>query len=363
MILSFAILSAGLILLTIGAELLVRSASHLAVNFGISPLVVGLTVVAFGTSAPELVVSVQSVLNGQSDISIGNVVGSNILNVLFILGISAIIVPLRVKQELVKFDTIIMVTLSIIVYLFAKDGNIGRINGLFFVIGIISYTAFSIIKSKKESLEVIAEYEAEFGIKQNEKSSIKVLPNFIFFFVGLSLLIFGSQWFLNGAVSIAKDIGISELIIGLTIVAGGTSLPEVATSIVAAIKGERDIAVGNVVGSNIFNILGVLGVSSLISSNGIAVSETMLNIDIPVMVAVAALCLPIFFTQYTISRWEGVLFLSLYFIYTTSIILMATASSLAQEFNFYVLYFVIPITILLVLLSVLNALRTKHKSF
>jgi cation:H+ antiporter len=277
----------GLAVLTAGAELLVRGSSQLAIALGISPLVVGLTVVAYGTSAPELVVSVQSSLSGQPDVAIGNVVGSNIFNVLFILGLSAMIVPLRVSQQLIRVDVPLMVGLSVLVLATAQDGKIGRLDGLVLIGGIIAYTVLAVVSSRREKAAIQAEYEAEFGMKKEVEGRGKIVANLLLVAAGLALLVLGSRWFVDSAIMIARAMGVSELVIGLTIVAAGTSMPEVATSIMAAIRGERDIAVGNVIGSNIFNILGVLGISSVVSSDGIRVSAAALQMDIPVMVAVA----------------------------------------------------------------------------
>jgi cation:H+ antiporter len=347
----------GLIVLTAGAELLVRSASKLAIAVGISPLVVGLTVVAFGTSAPELVVSVQSTLAGQPDVALGNVVGSNIFNVLFILGVSALIVPLRVSQQLIRFDVPLMVALSLVVLLFAYDGRVGRLDGLLLATGLVVYTLWAIVKSRKEQAVIKAEYEAEFGIKEKVSSLGGTLLNVILLFAGLSLLVLGSRWFVESAVVIAEQFGVSKLVIGLTIVAAGTSLPEVATSIMAAIRGERDIAVGNVVGSNIFNIMGVLGISSLVSAEGVAVSEAAFRLDIPVMIAVAVACLPIFFTGHLIARWEGALFLAYYCAYTASIIIAATVPALTRTFAIVMLGVVIPLTVITLITGVIRHIR------
>jgi cation:H+ antiporter len=352
------ILILGLAVLTIGAELLVRSASKLAVAVGISPLVIGLTVVAFGTSAPELVVSIQSTLSGQPDVAIGNVVGSNILNVLFILGISALIVPLVVSQQLVRFDVPLMVGLSLAVLLFAFDGRIGRLDGLLLTAGLISYTLWAIWKSRKEQAVIKAEYEAEFGVEEEVSGLRGTLLNVALLIAGLGLLVLGSRWFVESATTIARSLGVSELVIGLTIVAAGTSLPEVATSIMAAIRGERDIAVGNVVGSNIFNIMGVLGISSLFSPNGVAVSEAALRLDIPVMIAVAIACLPIFFTGHLIARWEGGLFLAYYCAYTASIVVAATVPSWSRTFTAVMLGAVVPLTAITLATSVVRNFRS-----
>lgn len=350
----------GLTVLTVGAELLVRGASKLAVAAGISPLVVGLTVVAYGTSAPELVVSVQATLNGQPDVALGNVVGSNIFNVLFILGISALIVPLRVSQQLIRFDVPVMVVLSLSVLVFSYDGRIGRVDGLLLTIGIITYTVWAILKSRKEEANIKAEYEAEFGMREKISTGGFVL-NILILIVGLCLLVLGSRWFVEAAITMARSLGVSELVIGLTIVAAGTSLPEVATSIMAAIRGERDIAVGNVVGSNIFNIMGVLGISSLVSSQGVAVSSSAYALDIPVMIAVAIACLPIFFTGHLIARWEGGVFLAYYCAYTAYLVMAATIPSLTRTFAVVLLGIVLPLTAITLSIGVVRYIRSGGK--
>jgi len=358
--LDILILLAGLVILIVGAELLVRSASRLASAAGISPLVIGLTVVAFGTGSPELVIGVQSVMTGQSDVALGNVLGSNIFNVLFILGLSALIIPLQVSQQLIRFDVPLMVLLSCLVWLLAYDEVLGRYDGLFFVVGLVVYTVWAIIKSRKEEALIRAEYEAEFGVDEQNATRSRVLLNAGLLIVGLGLLILGSHWFVDSAVSIARQLGVSELVIGLTIVALGTSLPEVATSVMAAIRGERDIAVGNVVGSNLFNIMGVLGVASVVSPVGIPVSADAFQLDIPVMVATAVACLPIFFTGNTIARWEGALFFGYYCAYTAKIAISAAVPSLTRTFTMAMFGFVIPLTVITLGIGLFRALRDKN---
>lgn len=341
---------AGLAVLILGAEWLVRGASRLAAKVGISPLVIGLTVVAFGTSSPELAVSIQSSLAGQADIAVGNVVGSNIFNILFILGISAVITPLIVQQQLIRLDVPLMIGLSFAFYLMALDGVIGRLEGLLLFAGIIAYTFFLIRQSRRETKAVEQEYVQEFPAK-TETGWKSWLVNLGLVGVGLALLILGSNWLVTSAISIARWLGLSELIIGLTIVAAGTSMPEVATSITAAIKGERDIAVGNAVGSNIFNILSVLGLTALVAPGGIPISQAAEAFDIPVVLAVAVLTLPIFFTGNRIERWEGWLFLFYYFAYTAYLFLDAVQHDALPLFNSVLLYGIIPLTVLTLAVS------------
>jgi cation:H+ antiporter len=332
---------AGLVFLVVGAELLVRGASRLAAVFGISPIVVGLTVVAFGTSAPELAVSVKSAFADQAGIALGNVVGSNIFNVLFILGLTALITPLTVSQRLIRLDVPLMIALSVTVLLFALNGVIGRVEGAVLVLALALYVGFAIVQSRRESPAVTGEYADE----ADRRGTGRWPTNVLLVVGGLVLLVLGASWLVDGAIRFAQALGISELVIGLTVVAAGTSLPEVVTSVVAAIRGERDIAVGNVVGSNLFNIMGVLGVTALIAPDGIGVSAAALNFDIPVMIAVAFACLPILFTGGVISRQEAVVLLGYYVAYTLYLVLAATHHDALTPFSSVMLYFVIPLTV------------------
>lgn len=352
------LLVAGLISLVVGAEVLVRGASRLATVLGISPLIIGLTVVAFGTSSPELSVSIIAALSDQAGIAVGNVVGSNIFNVLFILGLSALIVPLVVSQQLVRLDVPLMIVLSIIVLLYSLDGNFSRTEGLTLFIGLILYVIFLIFQSRKESVEVKDEYAKEFG--GEDHTGCSWIKNLVLVLSGLALLVVGSRWLVEGAVSIAQHMGVSELVIGLTIVAAGTSLPEVVTSVIAAIRGERDIAVGNVIGSNIFNIMGVLGIASIVAPTGIQVSVAVSSFDIPVMIAVAFACLPIFFTGGVISRQEGALLLGYYVIYTLYLVLAASHHDALVRLSAVMLYFVIPITLVTLITLAVREMRRRN---
>lgn len=344
----------GLVLLIVGAEMLVKGASKIALALKISPLVVGLTVVAFGTSAPELVVSIESSLTGQESITFGTVIGSNIFNVLFILGVSAIILPLIVSKQLLRLDVPLMITLSVLVLLISLNGMVSRVEGIILVVGLIIYTAFLIIQSRKEWVQPL---ESNSSISEIPLSKAMVWGiNSGLVIVGLGLLLLGSRWFLDGAVYIAETIGVSEAIIGLTIVAAGTSMPEVVTSIMAVIRGEREIAVGNVIGSNIFNILGVLGISAMIAPGGLDIAESIIRFDIPVMIAVALACLPIFFTGGVISRGEGALLVGYYIVYTLYLILASTQHDSLPVYSSVMLWFVVPITVIVLLIIVYQQL-------
>ncbi len=346
----------GLIVLVGGGELLVRGASKLAAAIRISPLVIGLTVVAFGTSAPELAVSVQASLAGKADLAVGNVVGSNIFNVLLILGLSALIIPLVVASEFVRRDVPIMIGVSVLLLLLSLDGSISRLDGGLLFAGIVSYTWWCIRASRKESAAVLAEFAREFSGESPKPPAI--WRDIAFIAVGLVLLVAGSGWLLEGAVTIATSFGVSELVIGLTIIAAGTSLPEVATSVIAAIKGERDIAVGNVIGSNLFNILCVLGLAGLIAPGGVAVNDTALRLDIPVMIAVAVACWPIFITGNLIARWEGAVFFFYYLTYTSYLVLDATGHEFRHTLSSVMLLFVIPLTVLTLAVALWRSRKT-----
>lgn len=360
-LMTFVYLLAGLVLLVAGAEVLVRGAAKLAAQFGIPPLVIGLTVVAFGTSAPETAVSIQASLNGSGDIAIGNVVGSNIANVLLILGLTALIAPLVVSRQLIRLDVPIMIGASLVTYALAWDGSLSRLDGALLFAAVVSYTMFLIISSRKANAAAAAddEFAQEFGLDAQPKPYASLI-NAGLVVVGLVLLVVGSNFLVEGAVSLARALGLSELVIGLTVIAIGTSLPELATSILAAIRGERDIAVGNIVGSNIFNLLCVLGLASLVSPQAITVAASALAFDFPVMIAVALACLPIFFTGYAINRWEGLLFLAYYVAYTTYLVMNSTGQAFAETFGDAMIGYVVPLTAVTLLVIASRAWKNQR---
>ncbi|MFD2256404.1 calcium/sodium antiporter [Luteolibacter algae] len=355
MTLTIILLILGLALLVFAADWLVKGAASIAAAVGISPLIVGLTVVAFGTSAPELAVSVMSAFQGQADLAVGNVVGSNIFNILVVLGLSALIIPLIVHRQLIRFDLPVMIFLSLLLYWLSRDGSISRIDGLILFAIAVAYTVVLILQSKREkNSAVLTEYEEEYG-KATEDP--KWLKNLLLIALGMGGLVLGSKWLVDGAVEIARFFGVSELIIGLTIVSVGTSLPEVATSVVAAMKGERDIAVGNVVGSNIFNIVTVLGISSIVAPNGIHVPAQAFGFDLPVMIAVALASLPIFFYGYKIGRAGGIFFLGFYGSYIAYLILEATQSAFFPQYRHAMLSYVAPAVAVGLLIVLIRAIK------
>ncbi|MBZ0181454.1 MAG: calcium/sodium antiporter [Melioribacteraceae bacterium] len=293
----------GLILLVLGGEGLVRGSSALASRFGVTPLLIGLTIVAFGTSSPELVVSLQAALKGNSDISLGNIIGSNIGNIGLILGISALIMPLKVQVQIIRKEIPFMILISILIAaLILTVDSFSFVHGLIFFLMLMTYIFFAIKNSKKEVItkEIIEEYTPQ---KLNAVLSI------VFIIAGLAGLVFGSDLFVKGAVEVAKIFGISDLVIGLTIVAVGTSLPELVTSVIAAIKKETDIAIGNIVGSNIFNILGILGITGMVKEINL---NSITYADLGVFILFAVLILPLSRTKFVLQRWEGALLLSVY---------------------------------------------------
>lgn len=344
----------GVALLIFGAEILVRGASGLAFAVGISPLVVGLTVVAFGTSAPELAVGIQAAATGQSDIALGNVVGSNIANILLILGLSAMAAPLIVSPQILRFDLPLMMVVSVVVYAMAWNGLIGFVEGLILMIGIISYTAWTIYKSRRDEKD---------ASEASAAAPDHVAPWYIdlgLLLLGLVMLVLGARWIVNGASDFARSLGVSELIIGLTIVAVGTSLPEIAISVVASIRGERDIAVGNAVGSNIFNILSVLGVTALVAPAGIPIPAEALRFDMLVMLVVSLALLPVCYTQREISRWEGVLFTLYYVVYTAYLVLIAMQSTVLNLFN-GLLVVAVPLTVIVLFVLMIYSMMREGR--
>ena len=350
----------GLVLLVAGAEALVRGASRLAGRFGIPPLIIGLTVVAFGTSAPETAVSVQASLSGSGDIAVGNVIGSNIANVLLILGLSAMVAPLVVSRQLIRLDVPVMIGAGLFCYALAWDGSISRLDGVILLACLVGYTLFLVVASRRErNAPTVDEFATEFGSEGDQKP-LAWLLHLLLVLVGLGLLVGGSNLLIEGAVSLARALGLSELVIGLTVVAVGTSMPELATSLLAVVRGERDIAVGNVVGSCIFNLLLVLGAGASVASAGLSISPNALSFDFPVMLAVFVACLPIFFSGYCIRRWEGLLFFTYYVAYTLYLVMFATGLGAIELLRDAMIWFAFPLTTVTLTVIFLRAWRSQR---
>lgn len=353
------LLPIGLVALIGRAELLVRGATRIAFFAGISPLVVGLTIVAFGTSAPELGVSVFASLAGQADVALGNVVGSNIANVLLILGLSALAAPLAIDRQLLRVDVPLMIGSSLMAFVMSLNGAIGRLEGGLLFSGLIGYTVWTIYRTRcgtPPGTKAATPFLEDQGSSRKRSLFIHLL----LVLAGLLLLALGSTWLVSGAVSLARLFNISEMVIGLTIVAMGTSLPELATSVLASLRGQRDIAVGNIIGSNIFNILFVLGISAAITPGGVPVAEQALRFDLPVMVVVAAACLPIFLTDYRISQWEGSFLTAYYLMYVFYLVLNAIGYDGLWLLNRWVIRIGLPITLLLLGFSVVRTVQGRR---
>lgn len=349
----------GLVGLVAGGELLVRGAAALAGAARISPLVIGLTVVAFGTSAPELAVTVQAAWAGSPELAVGNVVGSNIANVLLILGLSALVAPLVVQSRVVRIDVPLMVACSIALWLLVLDGSVSRLDGLLLFCTLVGYLVWSVIQGKREGAELQDEFAQAlphdgFNARYIAKQAGLVIG-------GLVLLVIAARLLVGGASEVARALGISELVIGLTIVAVGTSLPELVTSVVASLRGQRDIAVGNIVGSNLFNILAVLGLGALVAPGGIAVAAQIIRLDLPIMIATALACVPIFFTGGRIYRLEGALFLFYYVAYTAYVVMGATGAAQMRSFELAMVGFVIPLTVMAIAFSVYQHLGAQRR--
>ncbi len=349
MILAIILFIVGLVALLIGARFLVGGASGLAKSFGVSSLIIGLTIVSFGTSAPEIGVSVAAAWKGEGGLVVGNIVGSNIFNVLLVLGVVAVITPIVIKKQLIRWDVPLMIGASLLFWLFAANKKIGRFEGSILLIGIVFYLIFAFKWLKKQPPEE----------EKNSSSRIPIWGQIIFCLLGLLLLALGSDLLVTNAIKITHYFKISELFIGLTIVAISTSLPELATSLIALKKGERDIAVGNVIGSNIFNLLGVMGIAALISPQPIVVPEKAYFFDIPVMVGVGIAVFPIVLTGHLISRWEGVLFLFYYALYLAFLFIEARFPLFLPYFTSAVLFFILPLTILTLIIGVVRHFKSR----
>lgn len=335
----------GVVALVVGAQALVQGASKFALSMGLSPLVVGLTIVAFGTSAPEMAVSTGAVLSGQVDLAVGNVVGSNIFNILFILGISALITPLSVHIQIIRQELPIMMGAGLLLLTMGLDKNISMLDAGTMLLLLFIYTGFLVWQSRKETAS--NEFDKELLPSPPSAWDSLWYTQLLLIIVGLGLLVLGSGWLVDSSVAFAKALGVSDLIIGLTIVAAGTSLPEVAASIAAALKGERDIAVGNVIGSCTFNLLGVVGLSGLAAGPaGLVLPEAILNFDMWVMTATFLACVPIFIVGNEIGRWRGGVFLLYYVAYVVYLVLDAQKSDALQTYSSVMLSFVMPVTII-----------------
>ncbi|MFE3460100.1 calcium/sodium antiporter [Nocardiopsis aegyptia] len=365
-------LVAGLALLVVGGESLVRGAGSLARKLGMSSLVVGLTVVSFTTSAPELAVSTDAALSGYPGLAVGNVVGSNIANILLVLGASALFVPLAVNSQVVRADIPVMAGLSVLVLLMALDGSLGRVEGAILLAALVVYVTVTVLVSRRRAAAGSAsptdadstDPSSDAGTDGPGRGAARPRPllmDVALVVLGAALLVAGARLLVYGASAIATALGVSDLLVGLTVVAVGTSLPELVTSVVAVMRGERDMAVGNIVGSNVFNIGAVLGLTAIISPEGIAVASAALRFDLPIMVAVALVLLPIALTRLDVARWEGALLVGFYVAYLAYLVVEATEHAALGPFSAAMLWFVIPLTVVWLLSVMVHELRTRRR--
>ncbi|KIU49700.1 MULTISPECIES: calcium/sodium antiporter [Pseudomonas] len=344
----------GLLLLITGAELLVRAALRLAASLQVRPLIIGLSLVAFGSSAPQLTVSLQAAYTGAPDVAVGSVIGSNIFNVLVTLGLAALIIPLRVSRQLVRLDIPLMIGASLLVYLLALDERIGRLEGALLLLGLVAYLAILWHQSRHHART----YPAP-GPRPQRGVGFW-FGTLALMLTGLGLLSLAGHLLLEAAVEVAVDLGLSERVIGLTVVAVCTSLPELATSLIAALRGEREIAVGNVIGSNLFNLLAVLGLTALVAPVPLSISPNALAFDLPVMLGVAVLTLPVFYSGYRVTRAEGLVFLCLYLAYGLHVVAFTTGMPLANRLEQLMLLYVLPTLAVVLMYTTVRAWRRQH---
>lgn len=345
----------GLACLLGGAHLLVQSSSKLAFRFGIPAIIIGVTVVAFATSAPEVAVSLNAVLDGRAGIAIGNVVGSNITNILLILGVSALITPIVIQRRIIRIDVPIMIGASVLTYLLCLDGRLQIFDGVILLAAFSGFIGFQLWQFKQGQSKVDPEDPILDG-----SQSISTPKQSVLLVIGLGLLVLGSHWLVESSITVARLWGLSELVIGLTIIAIGTSLPEVATSMVAAWRNEADLSVGNVLGSNVFNMLLVLGICAVFSSNGLVVSNAAVALDFPFMIGVSIACLPIFFAGHIITRWNGAVFLIYYVAYLLFLFLDSTQHRFLPLFSNIMALFVVPITLLTISIVVYRSWKREQ---
>ena len=310
----------GIAALIGGAELIVRGGSRLAAHLGIPPIVIGLTIVAIGTSTPELAVGIEAALRGAGPLAVGNIAGTNIVNILLILGLSALLRPLAIEAQTLRLDLPLMAFAAILLLVMGWNGVLTRFEGGLLVTGAILYSAAVVTWARRESRRMRAEYASEYGVPRKGRVRDTVSSTALVI-AGVAVTVIGSDWLVDGAVALARILGVSDAFIGLTIVAVGTSSPELVTTLIGTLRNERSIAIGNLLGSSVYNILLILGITCLIPPSGLAIGQTLAWVDIPLMTAVALAAVPVFLTGRRVTRFEGGLFVAAYFGYVTYLLL------------------------------------------
>ncbi|WP_341230416.1 calcium/sodium antiporter [Nocardioides salarius] len=347
------LLVAGLVLLVVGGEVLVRGAGTIATSAGISPLVVGLTVVSFATSAPELAVTLQASAAGSPGLAVGNVVGSNVVNILLVLGVAGLILPLAVRAAVVRRDVPVLIGLTLLFWVMSLDGAVSTADGAVLVLLLAAYVVWTVVGSRRADGEPTAPEASQPG---------GLVASVVMVAVGVAMLVLGARALVSAATDIASALGLSDTVIGLTVVAIGTSLPELATSVLAALRGKVEMAVGNAIGSNIFNIGAVMGLTSVVADGGVPVDAAAVAFDLPVMVAVAFVVLPIVVTGFTVARWEAGLFLAYYSAYVAYLLLDSAGHDALPRFSAVMLWFVLPLSALTLVVLATYELGVRRRS-
>lgn len=316
----------GLAVVVVGAELVLRGGTQVALIFRIPPIVIGLTVVSIGTSTPELAVGITAANQGHGPLALGNIAGTNIVNILLILGLSALIRPLPTRSDSVKLDVPVMIGSAFALILMCADGELTRTEGLLMLSGAVVYTVALVSLSRRQGLAMREEFAQAFGPQtpRDGTTTRNLAWHGGMLIAGMMLCVLGAQWLVEGASAIARAQGVSDAFIGLTIVAIGTSAPELVTTLLATIRNERDVAIGNLIGSSVYNILAILGLTALLASRPLEVTDEILLVDLPLAAIVALVCLPVFRTDRRVSRPEGAAFVLAYLAYLTSLIVLRT---------------------------------------
>lgn len=335
----------GLVTLIGGAELFLKSVDKFGAAWSVSPVVMGLTVVAFATGAPELAISLQAAAEGRPDLVLGNILGSNVANILLILGIAGLVKPLKITKRIIRIDVPMVIAASVLLYVLAMDGSLTPLDGGIILFALLAYSLFmysQIRKDRAANKKLDSQDLPEVG---EPVTTLFYGKYILLLLAGLVLIVMGSRWMVDAAVQIAEILGISELIIGLTIVSIGTSLPEVATSLSSVRKGDSDTAVANVMGSNLYNILLTLGLTIVVAPGALDVSLEVINLDLPIMLIVAGACIPLFIPGSKLDRGEAGGFLFYYLSYMAYLTLMAIDHPFKENFEWFILWICIPLTV------------------
>jgi cation:H+ antiporter len=310
----------GLLALLGGAELVVRAGTGLATRLAVRPIIIGLTVVSVGTSVPELAIGIDAALNGSPNLAVGNIVGTNLINFLFILGLSALLIPIVIDRRTLKFDLPAMIAATLVLYLLSLDGMLTRLDGALLLVGAVAYTLGLLRVSRRETADVDEDYTGAVSAPSEHRLTRIGLS----LMLGLALVVVGAELLVEGAVSAAHALGVSDAVVGLTVIAIGTSAPELVTTIMSTVRGDRDIAIGNLLGSSIYNIAAVLGLTVLVAPNGVPVSDEVLNADLILLLAAMVAAVPVLVSGARITRAEGGLFVATYVGYLAWLLLTRT---------------------------------------